>query len=36
VHDSSADAYGLPAAAVTEAPDIDTEAEPSDEMEFDE
>ncbi len=36
VHDSSADAYGLPAASITEAPDLDADTEPSDEMEFDE
>jgi DNA polymerase-3 subunit gamma/tau len=36
VHDSAADAYGLPAASVSEAPDVDADAEPSDEMEFDE
>jgi DNA polymerase-3 subunit gamma/tau len=36
VHDSAADAYGLPAASVTEAPDVDADTEPSDEMEFDE
>jgi DNA polymerase-3 subunit gamma/tau len=36
VHDTAADAYGLPAASVTEAPDVADDAEPSDEMEFDE
>jgi DNA polymerase III subunit gamma/tau len=36
VHDTTADAYGLPAAAITEAPDVDADTEPSDEMEFDE
>jgi DNA polymerase-3 subunit gamma/tau len=36
VHDTAADAYGLPATAVAEAPDVDADAEPSDEMEFDE
>jgi DNA polymerase III subunit gamma/tau len=36
VHDSAADAYGLPAAAVAEAPDVDADTEPSDDMEFDE
>jgi DNA polymerase-3 subunit gamma/tau len=36
VHDSTADAYGLPAETLTEVPDLDTDAEPSDEMEFDE
>jgi DNA polymerase-3 subunit gamma/tau len=36
VHDTAADAYGLPATAVAEAPDVDANAEPSDEMEFDE
>ena len=36
VHDTAADAYGLPAASVAEAPDVDADAEPSDEMEFDE
>ncbi len=36
VHDTAADAYGLPAASVTEAPDVDADTEPSDEMEFDE
>src|SRR5277367_2357040 len=28
VHDTTADAYGLPAAAITEAPDVDADAEP--------
>jgi DNA polymerase-3 subunit gamma/tau len=36
VHDTAADAYGLPATAVAEAPDADADTEPSDEMEFDE
>jgi DNA polymerase-3 subunit gamma/tau len=36
VHDTAADAYGLPGSAVAEAPDVDADAEPSDEMEFDE
>jgi DNA polymerase-3 subunit gamma/tau len=36
VHDSAVDAYGLPAASVAKAPDVDADAEPSDEMEFDE
>ena len=36
VHDTAADAYGLPAASVAEAPDVDADTEPSDEMEFDE